>query len=217
MAILRVKRRLRWQSLPFRPCPFPSLSPRCMMTAWRLLPGCQGDLCAHWRQSIYSCIGDRIAAHQPLKASDSASPAALRCKEYNSSSLEWPGSSGAHGLAVSGRYSRPRLAISWAVRGRVRAERGPSTRRHGASCRRQDADSKLPDAPKRMLAGGILTSGGSDLRHLMEPDKIEHGTGGFSSASARVMTAMRLVWVVEVCSWVQDVSRLLIFSIEAEK
>lgn len=65
---------------------------------------------------------------------------------------------------------------------------------------RADAKMQIPSCQMRFGAGwpGYFYERWVRSWTLKEPDKKEPGTGGFSGASGRVMTAARLGWVVEI-------------------
>lgn len=101
--------------------------------------------------------------------------------------------------------------------------RGEGSESHQPSDMVPPADAKMQIPSCQMRFGacwgrGILTSGGSDLRHSCMPDKIEleQGPGRFQQRFCQIDDGDE-VGVGGGISWVQVVSRLLICSIEAEK
>lgn len=67
-----------------------------MMTAWRLLPGCQAarpvreDLCGHGCEAVYSCIGNCIAAQQQSISFTCTVPDAQQQPSRLTGKLRWP-------------------------------------------------------------------------------------------------------------------------------
>lgn len=84
-----------------------------MMTAWRL--ACQaarlpGMICALMDEAVYFCFGNCVAAQRP------ANKQQLHLRDGQQQPPRMTGELRCNGLAKSGRYSRPRLAMMYGVR-----------------------------------------------------------------------------------------------------